>query len=340
MKKARESKPKLYNVPDSDETLELSEKSRSKMLLKEQDPFVYTSVPPLDPSHSSTTVIVEVPKELPTVSMVNTSLKELKRYLTGFDQTVVNLSVNANGENVTECQKCLELETELVKKKDFVDKETYDNLCKCFTTLEKHCITLEADSQLNQEIFQQENSVLNQNAPSFTQLFELSELKAQSQAKDTVIVKLKEKIKSLKGNGVDSSVKMDMDEIETLNIELEHRVTKLVTENEHLKQTYKQLYDSIKPKRVQSKEQCDALIKQVNIKSGEISDLNAKLQEQGLVIAALKNELRKLKGKAIDNKETVTHSVDPNVSKDNMEPITPTKSPKIVEQKDCSLFVY
>ncbi|GKC11589.1 hypothetical protein Tco_1008371, partial [Tanacetum coccineum] len=70
-------------------------------------------------------------------------------------------------------------------------------------------------------------------------------------------------------------------------------------------------------------EQCDALIKQVNIKSGEISDLNAKLQEQGLVIAALKNELRKLKGKALDNKETVTHSVDPKVSKDNMEPITP-----------------
>ncbi|GKA06623.1 retrovirus-related pol polyprotein from transposon TNT 1-94 [Tanacetum coccineum] len=154
-------------------------------------------------------------------------------------------------------------------------------------------------------------------------LFELSELKAQSQAKDTVIVKLKEQIKSLKGNVEDSSVKIDMDEIETLNIELEHRVTKLVTENEHLKQTYKQLYDSIKQKRVQSKEQCDALIKQVNIKSGEISDLNAKLQEQGLVIAALKNELRKLKGKAIDNKESVTHSVDPNVSKDNMEPITP-----------------
>ncbi|GJS39479.1 hypothetical protein Tco_0564522 [Tanacetum coccineum] len=210
-------------------------------------------------------------------------------------KTVVNLSVNASGETVTECQKCLELETELVKKKDFVDKETYDKLCKCFTTLEKHCITLEADSQLNQEIFQQENSVLNQNAPSFTQLFELNELKAQSHAKDTVIVKLKEQIK----------------------------VTKLVTENEHLKQTYKQLYDSIKPKRVQSKEQCDALIKQVNIKSGEISDLNAKLQEQGLVIAALKNELRKLKGKALDKEDTVTHSVDPKMSKDNMEPITP-----------------
>ncbi|GJZ52214.1 retrovirus-related pol polyprotein from transposon TNT 1-94 [Tanacetum coccineum] len=288
-----------------------------------------TSVPPLDPSPSSTTNKVKVPKELPKVSMVNTSLKELKRHLTGFDQaveqhrlesktlevkmnqvlsenerllaqaidhdivkTVVNLPVNDGCETVNECQKCLELKTELLKKKDVVDKETYDKLCKSFTTLEKHCITLEADSQLNQEIFQQTNSVLDQNAPSFTQLFELSELRAQSQEKDTVIVKLKEKIKSLKGNVDDSK-------------------------------TYKQLYDSIKPKRVQSKEQCDALIKQVNIKSGEISDLNAKLQEQGLVIAALKNELRKLKGKALDKEAIETHSVDPKVSKDNVEPITP-----------------
>ncbi|GKA23891.1 hypothetical protein Tco_0709924 [Tanacetum coccineum] len=49
------------------------------------------------------------------------------------------------------------------------------------------------------------------------------------------------------------------------------RVTKLVDENEHLKQTYKQLYDSIKPKRVQSKEQCDALSKQ-NLKKQDNSD--------------------------------------------------------------------
>ncbi|GJR08557.1 retrovirus-related pol polyprotein from transposon TNT 1-94 [Tanacetum coccineum] len=234
------------------------------------------SVPPLYPSPSSITNKVEVPKEFPKVSMVNTSLKELKCHLTGFDQaveqhrlesrtfkvkmnqvlsenerllaqvighdivkTVVNLSVN-------ECQKCLELKTELLNKKDVVDKETYDKLCKSFTTLEKHCITLEADSQLNEEIFQQTNSVLDQNAPSFTQLFELSELRAQSQAKDTVIVKLKEQIKSLKGNVDDS-----------------------------------------------------------------------------LVLAALKNELRKLKGKALDKEAIETHYVGPKVSKDNMEPITP-----------------
>ncbi|GJS83115.1 retrovirus-related pol polyprotein from transposon TNT 1-94 [Tanacetum coccineum] len=44
-------------------------------------------------------------------------------------KTVVNLSVNANGENVTECQKCLELETELVKKKDFNLKKQDNTDC-------------------------------------------------------------------------------------------------------------------------------------------------------------------------------------------------------------------
>ncbi|GKF78237.1 hypothetical protein Tco_0230707, partial [Tanacetum coccineum] len=61
---------------------------RQSDLYSEHAYWKATSIPALDPSHSSTTVIVEVPKKLPTVSMVNTSLKELKRYLTGFDQIV------------------------------------------------------------------------------------------------------------------------------------------------------------------------------------------------------------------------------------------------------------
>ncbi|GJR04453.1 hypothetical protein Tco_0527437 [Tanacetum coccineum] len=44
-------------------------------------------------------------------------------------------------------------------------------------------------------------------------------------------------------------IKKDLEEIETINIKLDHRVSKLIAENEHLKQTYKQLYDSIKPAR-------------------------------------------------------------------------------------------
>ncbi|GKD05223.1 hypothetical protein Tco_1180197, partial [Tanacetum coccineum] len=79
-------------------------------------------------------------------------------------------------------------------------------------------------------------------------------------------------------------IKKDLEEIETINIELDHRVSKLIAENKHLKQTYKQLYDSIKPARIRSKEQCADLINQVNLKSMEISNLNASLQEKVLML--------------------------------------------------------
>ncbi|GKC57128.1 hypothetical protein Tco_1084726, partial [Tanacetum coccineum] len=139
-------------------------------------------------------------------------------------------------------------------------------------------------------------------------------LAAQSQEKDTVIKKLKERIKSLSGNMNKDEVKKDIEKIETINIELDHRVSKLIVENEHLKQTYKQLYDSIKPTRIRSKEQCDDLINQVNLKSVEISDLNASLQEKVLVITALKDDLRKLKGKALVDNAVTKHTIDPRNS--------------------------
>ncbi|GKC78311.1 hypothetical protein Tco_1129085, partial [Tanacetum coccineum] len=193
-----------------------------------------------EPTLSIRPTNVEVPKKLPKVSMVNTSLKKLKHHLANFDvvvkerttptdhylravehriesktfkvkmnqvlnenerhleqvmsKDIVNLLVNPSVENdsvnVHECQKCLKLETEL--QTDFVKRETYDKLFKIFTILEKHCINLEVDTQLKQEIFQRDNSVSNQSAPSFDQFFELNELKAQSQEKATVIKKLKE----------------------------------------------------------------------------------------------------------------------------------------------------
>nr|GEY38668.1 hypothetical protein [Tanacetum cinerariifolium] len=91
-----------------------------------------------------------------------------------------------------------------------------------------------------------------------------SNLSAQAQAKDTVILKLKVKLNSLNGDVKDRDEKQNVEESETLNLELGHQVTKLATENNHLKQTYKKLYDSIKSSRVRSKEKCDDLIKKVD----------------------------------------------------------------------------
>nr|GEU64497.1 putative ribonuclease H-like domain-containing protein [Tanacetum cinerariifolium] len=340
--KAQQLEPKLYDgnviektsaivIPDFEETLILAEESQLTL--------------------SSRPTIVEVPKELPKVSMVNTSLKKLKHHLAGFDvvvkerttttaitegswgfkhtkacfrdeiipfvkalkelfntfyqylinelkvqnvfhqmeqaveqhrlesktfevkmnkvlnenerlleqvisKDIVNIIVNSSVNNtyayVHECENFLKLETELLNKKDFIEKETYDKL---------------------------ENSISNQSDPSFDHYFILNELKAQSQEKDTVISKLKERIKSLSGNMKKDKIKKDLEEIETINIELDHRVSKLIARNEHLKQTYKQL--------------------------------------------SLKDDLWKLKGKALANDAVNSQSIAPEMLNVDVEPLAP-----------------
>nr|GEZ31426.1 hypothetical protein [Tanacetum cinerariifolium] len=167
---------------------------------------------------------------------------------------VVNLSVDNASVNVLECKKCLKLETELLNKKDFIKKKTYDKLFRRYTTLKK--------------TFQMDNSVSNQNAPNFDQYFKLNELEAQSQEKDTVITKLKERIKSLSGNVNKDKAKKDKKEIETINIELDHK-------------------------------------------------------EKYLVITALKEELRKLKGKDLADNFVTKHTIASEMLKVDVEPITP-----------------
>ncbi|GJR03686.1 retrovirus-related pol polyprotein from transposon TNT 1-94 [Tanacetum coccineum] len=335
LKKARQLEPKLYdgNVIKNTYAITILDFEETLMLAEESHPI---------PSCRHTKV--EVSKEFPKASMVNTSLKKLKHHLASFDvvvkerTTTTAITEGSWGfehtkawnrdeiipfvkalkdifntfdqyliDELTEVQnffhqieqvveqhrlesktfKCLKFETGLLNKKDFIEKESYDKFFRSYTTLEKHCIALEIDTQLNQEIFQRDNSVSNQSAPNFDQYFELNELKAQSQEKDMIIRKLKERIKSLSGN------------------------------------TYKQLYDLIKPTRIRSKEQRDALINQVNQKYVEISDLNVSLQEKGLVITALKDELRKLKGKDLANNIITKHTIAPEMLKLDVEPIAP-----------------
>ncbi|GKA42510.1 retrovirus-related pol polyprotein from transposon TNT 1-94 [Tanacetum coccineum] len=250
-----------------------------------------------NPSPSCRPTKVDVPKELPKVGMVNTSLKKLKHHLAGFEvvvkerttvttiteawgvqnafsqmeeqaveqyslesktfevkmnqvlnenerlleqvvsQDIVNIIVNSFVNNayvnMHECKKCLKLETELLNKKDFIEKETYDQLFRSYTTLEKHCISLEVDTQLNQEIFQRDNSVSNQSALNFDQYFELNELKAQSQEKDTekglVITALKDELRKLKGKDLaDNIITKHTITLEMLKFDVEPIAPKLL----------------------------------------------------------------------------------------------------------------
>ncbi|GJR78354.1 retrovirus-related pol polyprotein from transposon TNT 1-94 [Tanacetum coccineum] len=321
----------VISIADSEETLMLEEESRSKMLLKQSDPMVlekkvnikqvnYAVLNQLSEdfgkrfvlqqelsaeqafwfqmsnlstdSSDASPIKVDVPSELPKVSLVNASLKKLKFHLAQFDSVVkkritpdtltediVNIVVNSS-ENMNDsvnmnssttmndsvnyvemCNKCLKLKAKLIKQHNMVEKDEYHKLSKNYSQLEQHCISLELAMQLNKEIFQKNNTSVNQTEPTFNQMFELNNLRAELQGKDTTIKKLKTQIK----------------------------VAKLIAEIDHLKQTYKQLYDSIKPTHVRAKEHSEG---------------------KGLCHNSIKNDLRKLKGKdAADNAAQASNAI-------------------------------
>ncbi|GJZ98659.1 retrovirus-related pol polyprotein from transposon TNT 1-94 [Tanacetum coccineum] len=429
-------------VIDDEETLILEEESRSKMSEKAKDPEVIAkkiSHKPIDyeklnsltddfekcfspqqelsaeqafwfhilnPSIESSytpPVIVEVPSELPKVSLVNASLKKLKFHLTQFDSVVKKRTTpNALEEGewgfehtktvfnneiipflkslkdifnvfdkdllneITEVQTvfdqmdaavqqslvdkqcleiakkeillendrllqknhCLNLDAELSKS-----KQAYNDLLKNYSQLEKHCISLEVSMQLKQEVFQNDESCVNHNGVEIQEYFEINDLKARLQDKDTTICKLKDTIRSLSKNTKEENVNHDKCELEPINEELENSVANLLSENErlcneinHVKQVFKDQFDSIKQTRVRHKEQSDSLINKLNLKSVEIEDLKAQIQDKVFVITSLKNDLQKLKGKEIV--ENVVHipsanTIAPGMFKLDLEPLPP-----------------
>nr|GEV68757.1 hypothetical protein [Tanacetum cinerariifolium] len=99
----------------------------------------------------------------------------------------------------------------------------------------------------------------------------------------------------LKEKSNEAKVKHDIDVIQTMNIELEYKVAKLLKENETLKKHYKELFDSIKTARTKTIEHTNSLI-------AKTDEFKAHLQKKGFTIAALKNELRKSTGNSVNTK--------------------------------------
>ncbi|GJX06392.1 hypothetical protein Tco_0194324 [Tanacetum coccineum] len=92
-----------------------------------------------------------------------------------------------------------------------------------------------------------------------------------------------------------AKIEKEIDVLGTMNIELEHSMAKLSKENETLKQHYKDLYDSINITRSKTTEQTTSLL-------ANNAELKAQIQEKVFAIAALKNDLRKLKRNNVDTK--------------------------------------
>nr|GEU98741.1 hypothetical protein [Tanacetum cinerariifolium] len=339
----KQLEPKLYDgsviqktdaimIHDSEETLMLEDESHSKMLQKQKDPMMSekkVNTKPVDYANSgnyeesnlsTSTTIVEVPKELPKVSMVNSSLKKLKFHLASFDMVVKEITTTTaitegtwgfKYTNACFRDEIIPFVKAIKELFNSFDQFLIDELTEVKNVfnqiehaVEQHCV--------EKNKFQDKmNDILKEN----------ERLLEQAISADIVNIVVNANVMLVRLNVTEEKIKRELEEIETINIELSHRVTKLVAENKHLKHNYKHLYDSIKSSRVRSKEQCDALIKQVNIKSAENFDLNASLQEKALVITALKDTLSKLKGKAVVNEAVPLHSIDPELLKIDVAPL-------------------
>nr|GFA24714.1 hypothetical protein [Tanacetum cinerariifolium] len=271
LKKAQQLKPKLYNgsvieksdaimIPDIEETLMLAEESHFETrfvpqteLFAEQAFLSQYSVQTDEPNLFACTTIVEVPKELPKVSMVNSCLKKIKFHLASFNMVVKERTtattitegtwgfehtkacfrddaipfVKALKELFTKFDQCLNDEVTEVhnvfKKMELAVEQLYEEKNKFQNKMEN--VLQENDRLLTQALSVDiVNLVLNDNdcyetllqkyntlfspesAPSFSELFEINDLKAHDQAKDTekvlVITALKEQLNKLKGKAV------------------------------------------------------------------------------------------------------------------------------------------
>ncbi|GKB56248.1 hypothetical protein Tco_0912434 [Tanacetum coccineum] len=102
---------------------------------------------------------------------------------------------------------------------------------------------------------------------------------------------------------------------------------RLCNEINHVKQVFKEQFDSIKKTRVRTKEQSDSLIDKLNLKSAENEDLKAQIQDKVFVITSLKNDLQKLKGKEIVDiaaQIPSANTIVPGMFKLDLEPLAPS----------------
>ncbi|GJV07779.1 hypothetical protein Tco_1345435 [Tanacetum coccineum] len=324
LKKAQQLEPKIYNgnvikntsaivILDSEETLVLAEESHSKMLLKQQDPMMlekkdnttpvdYAALNKLsqdfetrfvpqtelsaelafwsqnsmnssDPTPSCKPTKVEVLKELPKVSMVNTSLKKLKHHLAGFDMVVkertTTTAITEGSWGFEHTKACFR--DEIIP---FVKA-----LKDIFNTFDQYLID---ELTKVQNIFHQIEHAVEQHRLEF-------------------------KTMEVKMNQV-------LNENERL---LEQVISKFIVNiivNSSVDNAFVNVHEYEKCLKLETK----LLKKRISLKKRLTINCS---EEKVLVITALKNELRKLKGKDLADNVVTKNTIDPKMLKIDVEPI-------------------
>nr|GEZ41353.1 hypothetical protein [Tanacetum cinerariifolium] len=169
-------------------------------------------------------------------SMVNSCLKKLKSHLASFDIVIKERTTATAITEVIEVQnvfKQMELAVEQHREEKNKFQNKMENVLQENDRLLTQALSVEivnvvVPENVKSACLDRNTLSSSESALTFAELFEINELKAQAQAKDTVILKLKEKLRSLNGDVNERNVKSEFEEIKTLNIELDHKEKVLV----------------------------------------------------------------------------------------------------------------
>ncbi|GJR97151.1 hypothetical protein Tco_0269325 [Tanacetum coccineum] len=163
--------------------------------------------------------------------------------------------------------RCLELEAELSKLRDKVQKDDHTELVKRFSNLEVNHLNLQLKYQNLKESFGNDPSPPTRDTPDFDSVFVIEKMKASIQGKDNAIKKLRTQISQLKETRSEADRTLDFRTLDFQITQLTEKVSVLQeqnelfrAENEKVKQHYKELYDSIKITRAKHIEQTTALL--------------------------------------------------------------------------------
>ncbi|GJW44362.1 hypothetical protein Tco_0073161 [Tanacetum coccineum] len=192
--------------------------------------------------------------------------KEVFYIATNSELTVSRFTEMHDAHTVVQA-RCLELEAELSKLHDKVQKDDHTKLVKRFSNLEVNHLNLQLKYQHLKESFGNNKSLPARDAPDFDSVFVIKKMKASIQGKDNAIKKLRMQISQLKETRSEADRTLDFRALDFQITQLTEKVTVLQEQNElfraenaKIKQHYKELYDSIKITRAKHIEQTTALL--------------------------------------------------------------------------------
>nr|GEW59626.1 hypothetical protein [Tanacetum cinerariifolium] len=328
--------PKLYDgsviqktnaivIRDSKETLMLEDESRSKMLQKQKDPMMSEKKTELsveqvfwspnsknseEPNLSTRPTLVEAPKELPKVSMVNSSLKKLKFHLASFDVVVkertTTTAIIEGMWGFEHTKACFRDDiTPFVKAlKDLFnsfDQFLINELTKVKNVFNQMEQAVEQHRVKTNRFQDKMKEVLNENERLLEQAI------SKDIEKALVITALKNTLCKPKGKAVvDEAVTLHPIDPELLRIDVAPLAPKLqnnrIAHNDYLKHTQEET----------------ATLREIVKNERFLNPLDTSLD-----YASIKNDLRKLKGKDLVDDVVTSHTIAPEMLKVDVEPIAP-----------------